>query len=223
MTQPAKIGRLPIAKDAGWAKLQDAWSSCIKCPLSKLRTNVVFGHGNLNARLMMIGEAPGEQEDLTGEPFVGPAGERFNALLEAVGIDRSDLWVTNTCLCRPKSNKKGKQNRAPTVEEIRSCFPRLAEEINIVRPEILVLAGNTPLFMATHKRGITKLRGWQESRWNGNGFTISHVYATLHPASLLYGSAEQRVQKAHWMYNDWLEIARILGVKSKNEEDTPGT
>ena len=202
--------------------LNNVWKDCSRCPLSKLRTSVVYGSGNVGARLVIIGEAPGEQEDLEGKPFVGPAGERFNALLDAVGINREDIWITNTCMCRPKHPKPGKNNRAPTVEEMRSCFPRLAEEINIVRPEIIVLAGNTPLYLATNKRGITKCRGWQKTTWDGDGFTVKNIYATLHPASLLHGSEEQRKQKAWWMYNDWLEIAaRVISAEEQVKTKEP--
>ncbi len=198
------------------ATLQDAWRDCARCPLSELRKQVVFGSGNMDAKLVLVGEAPGEQEDLVGQTFVGKAGQALNKLLELVGISRQDIWITNTCLCRPRFDKPGKNNRAPTSSEIKSCFPRLAEEINIIKPEIIVLAGNTPLFMATNKRGITKSRGWQDARWNGDGFTITKVYATLHPACLLYGSSQQKEDKWRWMQDDWLEIARSLSVKKEN-------
>lgn len=198
------------------AAIKQSWQDCSKCPLAGLRTQVVFGTGNLGARLVVIGDAPSEQEDLQGTPFVGEAGERFNALLEAVGIDREDIWLTNVCACRPKLDKPGKPNRAPTVQEMKSCFPRLSEEINIVRPEIIVLLGNSPLYMATRKRGITKMRGWQPAKWNGDGFSVSQIFATLNPASLLYGSEEQRRMKANWMYEDWLQIReRLLSGKEK--------
>lgn len=195
--------------------LQSDWINCTRCPLSELRNQVVFGHGNLDADLVMIGEAPGKDEDETGQPFIGKAGEKFNKLLEAVGIDRKNIWVTNTCLCRPKSTKPGKQNRAPLAPEIRACLPRLYEEINIIKPQIVVLAGNTPLYMATGKRGITKHRGWQDAKWNGGDFIVEKVYATLHPASLLYGSTEQIKTKRQWIWNDWQEIAGALSATKK--------
>lgn len=198
-----------------FASLVGGWINCQRCPLSQLRTKVVFGHGNLSARLAMIGEAPGKNEDLLGEPFVGVAGKQFNALLSAVGIDRNDIWVTNTCLCRPKSTKPGKENRPPTVKEIRACEARLLDELDIIRPEIIVLAGNTPLFLATKRRGITKYRGWQDTEWVGQGWGTKKVYATLHPASLLYGSIDQRKKKRAWIFEDWLAIAEALGVKKE--------
>ena len=199
-------------------ELKSDYFDCVRCPLSELRTQVVFGHGNLDAELMMIGEAPGKDEDLSGKPFMGKAGGKFNSLLKAVGIDRDNIWVSNTCLCRPVSQKKGKENRAPLVPEVRACLPRLYREISIVRPKIIVLAGNTPLHMATRKRGITKNRGWQEAKWEGCDFVVERVYATLHPASLLYGSTEQIKQKRQWIWNDWQEIAGALSAAKEKRE-----
>lgn len=194
-------------------RLKEKWGACQACPLAQLRTQIVFGHGNLDADLAMIGEAPGEQEDKHGIPFVGPAGEQFNRLLSAVGLNRESLWITNTCLCRPKENKPGRSNRAPKADEMQACFPRLYDEIAIVRPKIIVLAGNTPLLLATGKRGIMANRGWQkDTKWVGEGFAIEYVFATLHPASLLYGSKDQIQEKKQAIYKDWLEIARMLSV-----------
>jgi uracil-DNA glycosylase family 4 len=199
-------------------ELKQIWGVCTKCPLSSLRTQVVFGHGNLDADLAMIGEAPGEQEDKHGTPFVGPAGEQFNRLLAAVGLNRESLWITNTCLCRPKETKPGKSNRAPKSCEMQACFPRLYDEMNIVRPKIIVLAGNTPLLLATGKRGITSHRGWQkDTKWVGEGFATDKIYATLHPASLLYGSKDQILEKKQAIYKDWLEITRMLSVIKAQE------
>lgn len=159
----------------------------------------------------MIGEAPGEQEDKFGKPFVGPAGESFNKLLAAVGISRDTLWITNTCLCRPKlEGKPGKNTRAPTTKEIGACFPRLFEELDIIQPKIIVLAGNTPLYLATQKRGILKNRGWQkDTKWIGNNFSTDKIFATLHPASLLHGSADQIKEKKKAIFQDWLEIVKL--------------
>jgi uracil-DNA glycosylase family 4 len=205
-------------KEKAFGDFQNKWRGCQACPLSALRTQVVFGHGNLDASLAMIGEAPGEQEDKFGKPFVGPAGETFNKLLAAVGLTRESLWITNTCLCRPKIDKPGKSNRAPVVGEMQACFPRLLEELDIVKPKIIVLAGNTPLYLATGKRGILKHRGWQaDAKWVGDGCVVEKIYATLHPASLLYGTTEQIKEKKKLIFQDWLEIARMLSVIKAQE------
>lgn len=211
---------LPMAHEDRLNKmttLKQAWSSCSACPLSQTRTNVVFDNGNPSARIFVIGDAPRPKSDITGLPFAGEEGERFNSLLKVVGISRSDVWISNVCLCRPISPRKDKDNRPPSVKEIRSCSPRLIEEINIVRPEILVLAGNTPLNVATGKRGIMKNRGLQDSSWSGDGFTINKIFATLHPASLLYGSIEQIKLKAECMFSDWKQIGGMLSGKTKGE------
>lgn len=180
---------------------KEQWKNCTNCTLSEVRTQVVFGTGNENARLVFIGEAPGRDEDINGVPFVGQAGQMFDKILNAVGIDRNEIWITNTCLCRPKIDEVGRKNRAPNAKEIKACQSRLQEEMIIISPQIVVLAGNTPLYMATGKRGITKHRGWVTS---GD----KKVYATLHPASLMYGSAEQIKQKKRCVWEDWQEIAR---------------
>lgn len=193
-------------KEANYQLLKEAWENCQRCPLGQLRQRVVFGRGPLDAKVMMVGEAPGKEEDLGGEPFIGPAGKKFDALLAEVGLDRSQLWITNTCLCRPVSTIEGKENRAPLVGEIRACSIRLAQEIAIVRPEVIVVCGNTPLFAFTGLKSITKHRGWQPVPEGS-----PKLYATLHPASLLYGSAEQKQLKYQWLLEDWLNIRRTLG------------
>jgi uracil-DNA glycosylase family 4 len=193
-------------KEHDFLALKEAWQNCQRCPLASLRQRVVFGTGPLDAKVMMIGEAPGKEEDLGGEPFIGPAGKKFDGILEEVGLDRKALWITNTCLCRPVSTVEGKENRAPLVGEIKACSPRLAQEIGIVRPEIIVVCGNTPLFAFTGLKSITKHRGWHPTSEG-----MPKLYATLHPASLLYGSAEQKQLKYQWLLEDWLNIRRSLG------------
>ena len=188
--------------------LQDEWRDCIKCKLHTLRNQVVFGVGNPEAKLVFVGEAPGEDEDLGGEPFIGRAGKLFDKILEAVNINREDIWITNTCLCRPKTEVENRSNRAPNKKEINACRPRLQEEMRIISPRVVVLAGNTPLYMATTLKGITKHRGWV-IKPNKNKPNRTAIYATLHPASMLYGSAEQIKQKKRWAWEDWQEIAKV--------------
>lgn len=204
--------------------LKNEWTDCQKCPLFELRNQIVFGHGNLDADLLIISEAPGKEEDAYGIPFSGPAlSQIFNKLLAAIGISRSKIWITNTCMCRPKSTKPGRNNRAPTIKEVRACLPRLYDEINIIKPKLIVLAGNTPLNLATGKRGITKNRGWQNSKWEGNDFVVEQIYATLHPASILHGSTEQIKQKRQWIWDDWQHIARTLSVIEKKKRAEKGS
>jgi len=197
-------------------KLKKEWAACERCPLSQLRKRVVFGQGNPEARLVMIGEVPGEDEDASTEdkPTAGMAGKIMHKLLSIVNINREDLWITNVCMCRPSSSGR---KRAPKLDEITSCHPRLMGELEIIKPEIIVLAGNTPLYMATGKRGISKNRGWQNTVWTGKTFSTDKVFATLHPSSLLHGSKEQTEMKADWIKTDWLEIARIFLGKETGE------
>lgn len=200
-------------KELEMATLHDGWMNCDACPLAKLRKQVVFGHGNLNASLMIIGEAPGEQEDNEGRPFIGQAGIWLSNILKMADIPREEVYITNTCLCRPKKEPKG--NRAPLVDEIDACKPRLLDEIEIVRPRIIVLCGNTPYFMATGKRGgVTKDHGrldWTYTIPAGH-LGPQHeavVFLSIHPASLLYGTKEQVEEKKAIAKQDWQDIAHV--------------
>lgn len=195
-------------------KLNSEWAACERCPLSKLRNRMVFGHGSPDARLVIIGEVPTE-DNVNGE--VGLTGEIMNELWNSVGIDSSDVWLTNVCLCRPAPSFS-KKKRAPKLDEIRACYPRLVEELDIIRPEIIVLAGNTPLYVGTGRRGITKNRGWLDTFTMKCIFSGSKVYATLHPSSLLHGSEEQKEMKADWLKQDWLNIAEVFLGKKKRED-----
>jgi uracil-DNA glycosylase family 4 len=161
---------------------------------------------------MLIGEAPGKDEDLGGQPFIGAAGELLNKILASVGLDRSKLWIANTCLCRPRSEDQGRENRAPTVEEINSCRPRLLEEIDIVKPRIIVLCGNTPLFWATGLKGISKNRGKLNVSIQTPSHCVSSVFATYHPAALFHGSQAQIHEKKWETFRDWQQIAKEAGL-----------
>jgi len=202
-----------MTKEEDYNKLKQLYRDCSLCGLCESRTNVVFGRGNLDADIMVISEAPSEVEDSTGLIFNGEVGEIFKWILENSGIDKSRLWITSTVMCRPES--KGGRNKTPKVSEIKGCKPRLIEEISLVSPKIIVLAGNVPLLMATGKRGITKNRGIQSYEGSYPG----KMFATLHPASLLHGPREQKLMKANWLLDDWREIARILNAEEKSIEE----
>src|ERR671919_2075219 len=111
-------------------------SVCTRCPLSQGRTNVVFGSGNANADLMFVGEAPGQQEDVQGLPFVGRAGKLLDQLLEEVGLQREDVYITNVLLCRPPGN------RDPQQDEIDSCERHLFRQVEIIKPLVVATLGN---------------------------------------------------------------------------------
>lgn len=201
-------------------QLQRDWSGCFRCPLASLRTKVVFGTGQFDAQIMLIGEAPGKEEDLNGQPFSGPAGELLNKILASVGLDRSKLWITNTCLCRPKSEEEGRENRAPVVEEISACRPRLIEEIDIVKPRVIVLCGNTPLFWATRLKGISKWHGQIDSCIiRTPNHVVYDVFATYHPAALFHGSEAQITEKKWATFRDWQLIKRSLDDQTSQDQE----
>ena len=147
---------------------------CQKCELCKTRTNIVFGTGNENARLMFIGEAPGQKEDESGIPFVGAAGKLLNKYLDAVGIRREDVYIANILKCRPP------KNRDPLPEEEEACIGYLREQVRLIRPKIIVCLGRiSAMRLIKPDFKITKEHGeWFER----GGYLMTAVY---HPAALL--------------------------------------
>lgn len=158
--------------------------ACIRCPLSATRTNVVFGVGSPDSELMFVGEAPGQDEDLRGEPFVGRAGRLLDELLGEVGIPRDTVYIANVLKCRPPGN------RDPRQDEIDTCKGYLRQQIRLIEPKVVVTLGNfaTKLLLPT-ELGITRLRG-RAYRW----WLDSTLIPTFHPAFALRGS--QRVADA---------------------------
>ena len=161
-------------KEKSWQELYDTCASCKKCPLHESRTNCVFGTGNRSASLMLVGEAPGEQEDLSGTPFVGRAGQLLDKFLYAVDIDREDVYIANILKCRPP------KNRDPLPAEEDACIDYLREQVKLIRPKVIVCLGRIsamrlikPDFKITKEHGV-----WFEK---GN-FLMTAVY---HPALLL--------------------------------------
>lgn len=134
--------------------LMEEIRSCEKCGLHKTRTNAVFGKGPVGAKIMLIGEAPGREEDLQGVPFVGKAGKELDNMLRAAGIEIDDVFITNVVKCRPPGN------RNPESCEVMKCNPYLIKQIETVSPKIIVLLGNIALSLVTGTpSGITKMRG----------------------------------------------------------------
>lgn len=155
--------------------------NCTRCPLHEGRTKIVHSQGNLNADLMFIGEAPGANEDAEGVPFVGRAGQLLNKIIESIGMKREDVFVGNINRCRPPGN------RTPTLPEAKTCKPFLLREIQIVRPKVIVVLGNTACQnLLETKVGITKLRGDFQDY-----FGVS-VMPTFHPAYLLRDPSKKR-------------------------------
>jgi DNA polymerase len=156
--------------------------ACRRCRLCEGRTKIVFGVGSPQARLMFVGEGPGADEDLKGEPFVGRAGQLLDKIIAAMGLDRSRTYIANIVKCRPP------ENRAPLPDETAPCLPFLETQIALIRPKIIVALGRTALegLTGVAQEGITKLRG----RWfEHQGIP---VIATFHPAYLLRNPAAKR-------------------------------
>jgi DNA polymerase len=177
-----------------WNELKKCCAECDKCALHETRTNCVFGVGNENADLMFIGEAPGEQEDLSGTPFVGRAGQLLDKFLYAVDIDREDVYIANILKCRPPDN------RDPLPEEQDACMEYLREQVRLIRPKVIVCLGRIsamrlikPDFKITKEHGVF---------FKKNEYTLCAVY---HPAALL-----RDPRKKEDMYTDMKNIAALL-------------
>ncbi len=176
--------------------------------LEKLSDNLVFGEGNPNAQLMIIGEAPGEDEDLSGRPFVGRAGQLFDKILESVEINREDIYITNIVKYRPPGN------RNPSSEELKISEPVLIEQIEIIRPQLIATLGNIPTqFLLKTKIGITKTHGifvdWR------SGIKLMPIY---HPAYLLRNPSREK-GKPKWQ--TWQDM-KILKQAMDNLEPKTG-
>src|SRR5689334_5377633 len=158
-------------------------TSCTKCSLSKTRTNAVAGKGKHTAEIMFIGEAPGRNEDLKGEPFVGTAGKILTEALEYAGLSRDDVFITNVVKCRPPNN------RIPLEEEKKSCQQYLVDELDILKPKIICILGNTAYGSILGGGSITKNRGKIIKKDN-------HLYfLTIHPAAVIYTPDLKQVLK----------------------------
>lgn len=157
-----------------WEQLEADANQCKKCKLCQTRNNVVFGVGNKEADLMLIGEGPGADEDMQGEPFVGKAGKLMNMAFEAIGLKREDVYIANIVKCRPPSN------RNPEDDEAIACLNYLRNQVILVKPKIIVLLGGVALKNILGKEyGITASRGkWVEKKG------ILYM-PTWHPAALL--------------------------------------
>ena len=157
-----------------WEELEESIKNCNKCKLCSGRKNIVFGTGNKNAKIMFIGEGPGADEDIQGEPFVGKAGQLMNKAFEALGIERNNVYIANIVKCRPP------QNRNPEKGETEACMDYLRNQVILVKPKIIVLLGSVALKnILGGEYGITNSRGkWIEKReiW---------YMPTFHPAALL--------------------------------------
>lgn len=192
---------------------------CRACPLWQRGTQTVFGAGPSDARLMLVGEAPGEQEDRQGIPFVGPAGRLLDRLLAAVGIDRAAVYVTNVVKHRPWVEVNGRRtNRPPKASEIRACRPWLDAELTLLRPEIIVCLG-APAARAILGKDfrLTEQRGqWFRTE------VAPYVLATLHPAYVLIQPPETQETVRALVAADLARVAeRYRALTAESRPETP--
>lgn len=175
-------------------ELRGLIGDCTRCPLGCTRTNIVFGAGDPQARVVFVGEAPGKNEDLRGEPFVGSAGKLLDEMLEHIGLTREQVYICNVLKCRPPGN------RDPEPSEIEACTPFLREQIRVIDPEVLATLGNfATKFVLRTKTGIAQLHGQPQQ---AGRFTVLPFY---HPAVALYDNSKRSV-----LFADIERLAEVL-------------
>jgi len=181
------------------AEVAEAAHDCARCKLASGRTQVVFGVGRADADLLFVGEGPGQQEDLQGEPFVGRAGALLTQLIVGIELTRNDVYIANVVKCRPPGN------RDPEPDEIDACAPWLDRQLDLIRPRVIVTLGNfaTKLLLET-KEGITKLRG--RSFPFSRAGVDAQLLPTLHPAAVLRGGGQRLAE----IRADFVRVKRTL-------------
>ncbi|BAT72555.1 DNA polymerase bacteriophage-type [Thermosulfidibacter takaii ABI70S6] len=163
--------------------IREELGDCRRCGLWETRRNIVFGEGNPDAKVMFVGEAPGEEEDKQGRPFVGLAGQLLTQLIEQVGWKREDVYIANVLKCRPPGN------RNPKEEEIEVCSPFLLKQIEAIKPKIICALGSFAAQLLIGKKlSISKIRGRLMQGWKGY-----KIFPTYHPAYLLRNPRQKRV------------------------------
>lgn len=199
------------ARKAAFADLSARALACVRCAhLAGSRKNVVFGVGSIEAGLMFVGEAPGADEDVQGEPFVGKAGQLLTKIIQTMGLSREAVYIANILKCRPDTPGETAGNRKPTPEEMQTCIPFLHEQIDLVQPKVLVALGATAVEGLLGKTvGITRLRGnWQTYR----GIPLMPTY---HPAYLL---RNQALSEKRRVWEDMLQVMAKLGMSATEKQ-----
>jgi uracil-DNA glycosylase family 4 len=180
-------------------RIREDIGDCTRCKLHKARTKIVFGTGNPNADLMFVGEGPGRDEDLSGEPFVGRAGKLLTDMIKAMGLQREDVYIANVVKCRPP------ENRLPEKDEITTCSPFLMRQIDAIKPKVICTLGScSAQTLLQTAQGISKLRGeWFDFR----GVKLMPTY---HPAYLLRNPAAKPE-----VWKDLQKVMAVLGLQPK--------
>lgn len=181
----------PVTPENPLEHLKDEVNGCTKCPLHKSRTNTVFGEGNTKAELMFIGEGPGADEDIQARPFVGKAGQLLTKMIEAMHLERKDVYIANIVKCRPPGN------RAPFKEEADACINYLKKQIETINPKVIVCLGSvSATYLLSTDKQISKLRG------NFVDFQGIKVMPTFHPAYLLRNPSKKR--------ESWDDLQKVM-------------
>ncbi len=202
-TPTPKISIGMMEKQSAITELKNRAMVCVKCPnLAASSKNVVFGVGDIESPLMFVGEAPGADEDAQGEPFVGKAGELLTRIIQTMGFSRETIYIANVLKCRPDTPGQAYGNRKPTTDEMKTCLPYLLEQIDIIKPRVIVALGATAVEGLFGKpMPISKLRGtWQT-------FRDTPVMPTFHPAYLLRNQALSEKRK---VWEDMLQVMEKL-------------
>lgn len=187
---PAAVTQEPWGNASTIDDLNNQICTCQKCPLGATRTKFVFGVGNPNATLMIVGEAPGADEDAQGEPFVGRAGQLLNKILEAINFKRGDVYICNILKCRPPNN------RTPQPDEVEQCIPYLKKQIELIKPKVILCLGLVAAQNLLHTtEGLGKLRG---RRLTYEGIPLMVTY---HPAALL--------RNPNWKRPAWEDVQAV--------------
>jgi len=181
----------------GWKELETAVAKCTACPLHKSRTQTVFGIGNRKADLLVVGEAPGANEDKQGEPFVGRAGKLLNSMLQAINLSREQIYIANVLKSRPPNN------RDPSPEEVAACIPFLWRQIELIKPKLILAVGRIAArYLLNTDESMGALRGREFTY----GPAKTPLIITYHPAYLLRAPNEKR--KA---WEDLKRVAKFIG------------
>ena len=198
---PLAYPEVPNVKSLNWPDLEQQVVSCQLCELHATRTQAVFGVGNQQADWLIIGEAPGAEEDRQGEPFVGRAGQLLNEMLKAIGLQREQVYIANVLKCRPPNN------RDPEPEEVETCKPFLLQQIQLIKPKLVCSLGNFATQTLLGKKvGITKVRG--------RTFPLPEfvLFPMLHPAAALH-----KVDLQAPLREDFKKLKTVLDTMSKPE------
>jgi DNA polymerase len=203
---PRPRGMPPDQKAAALEKIDvEEVRSCVRCGLSRGRTQTVFGEGSADAELLFVGEGPGREEDRTGRPFVGRAGELLTKMIQAMGLRRADVFICNLVKCRPPGN------RSPAPDEVGACWDYLVRQLEIIRPRVIVALGSPATQALLNTRtGITKLRGqWQSLPLLSDKLQGTPVMPTFHPAFLLRQYSQENRMK---VWSDLQQVMAALGL-----------